>query len=186
MRRTIVESADVRGNALAELKSWLGISRPNEDELLVDLLQASLAMCEAFTGQVPLWQLLEERLPVRSGRHPIVTRPIATSIVTVELVNEDGSRTLVDAADYELELESDGSACFRLDSDLDGQGVAVRVRAGIAGIWDEIPAGLKQGLIRLAAYLYRDRDTTTGSRAQAGPPASVAALWQPWRVLRLA
>lgn len=186
MRRTIVEPADVSGAALAELKSWLGITRPNEDDLLVDLLQASLAMCEAFIGQVPLWQLLEERLPVRPGRYPLVTRPVATSIVTVELVLQDGSRTSVDLPDYELELESSGSACFRLDRELAGQGVAVRVRAGIAGTWDDIPPALKQGIIRLAAYLYRDRDRTGSERSDLAPPASVAALWRPWRVLRLA
>lgn len=186
MRRTIVEPADVSGSALAELKSWLGITRPNEDELLVDLLQASLAMCEAFIGQVPLWQLLEERLPVHPGRYPLVTRPIATSIVSVELVLQDGSRTAVSAEDYQLELESDGSAVFRLDRGQDGQGVAVRVRAGLAGNWDDVPAALKQGLIRLATYFYRDRDRTGGTKPELAPPASVAALWRPWRVLRLA
>lgn len=185
MRRTIVEPADVSGAALAELKSWLGITRPNEDELLVDLLQASLAMCEAFIGQVPLWQLLEERLPVQPGRYPLVTRPIATSIVTAELVTQDGSRTAIDPADFELELESNGAANFRLDRALDGQGVAVRVRAGIAGTWDDVPAALKQGLIRLAAYFYRDRDRTGGTKSDLAPPASVAALWRPWRTVRL-
>ena len=185
MRRTIVEPADVSGTALAELKSWLGITRPNEDDLLVDLLQASLATCEAFIGQVPLWQLLEERLPVQPGRYPLTTRPIATSIVTVELVAEDGSRSSVDTADYEIELESNGSACFRLDRALDGQGVAVRLRAGIAGVWDDLPPNLKQGIIRLAAFHYRDRDRTGDASSDNTPPASVAALWRPWRTLRL-
>lgn len=186
MRRTIVESADVSGEALAELKSWLGISRPNEDDLLVGLLQASLAMCETFTGQVPLSQLLEERLPTSAGSYSLTTRPVATSSATVELVAQNGSRSPVDPADYTLELVESGSACFRLSSDLEGQGVAVRVRAGIANVWDEIPPALKQGLIRLAAYLYRDRDRPAGTSSDASPPASIAALWRPWRTLRLA
>lgn len=186
MRRTIVEAADVSGDALAELKDWLGISRPNEDDLLVDLLQASLAMCEAFTGQVPLSQLVEERLPVTAGAYMLTTRPVATSAATVELVAQDGSRSTVDAADYSLDLAERGDACFVLLADLEGQGVAVRVRAGIASVWSEIPAGLKQGLIRIAAFLYRDRDRPSGSGTDASPPSSVAALWRPWRVLRLA
>lgn len=185
MQRTIVEPADVSGTALADLKSWLGITRPTEDDLLVDLLHASLATCEAFIGQVPLWQLLEERLPVTPGRYPLTTRPIATSIVTVELVAADGSRTSVAMEDYELELESSGSAYFRLDRALEGQGVAVRIRAGLAGNWDDMPPGLKQGIIRLAAYLYRDRDRPADARPDAAPPASVTALWRPWRTTRL-
>ena len=186
MRRTIVEQADVSAAALAELKNWLGITRPNEDDLLIDLLHASLAACEAFTGQVPLSQLVEERLPVTAGRYMLTTRPVATAIATVELVAQDGSRSVVDPADYEVALASPGSACFHLMRELDGQGVAVRLRAGIASIWEEIPAALKQGMIRLAAFHYRDRDRTGDAASAAMPPASVAALWRPWRSMRLA
>jgi uncharacterized phiE125 gp8 family phage protein len=59
----------------------------------------------------------------------------------------------------------------------------VRLSVGIAADWASLPPALKHGVIRLAAHYYRDRDT--GSQRTAAPPASVAALWQPWRAMRL-
>ena len=47
--------------------------------------------------------------------------------------------------------------------------------------WDSLDSGLRHGIIRFAAHQYRQRDT--GEEAQI--PTSVAALWRPWRGLRL-
>ena len=52
---------------------------------------------------------------------------------------------------------------------------------GLAADWNGIPEPLRQGIIRLVAHLYTHRDF-----ADAGPPpTAVAALWRPWRRLRL-
>lgn len=184
MRRTIVEPADLSGTALAEFKSWLGISRPNEDDLLIGLLQASLATCEAFTGQAPLMQMIEEWAPPGADRSTLTTRPI-TSLVSVELIVPGANRSVLDASEYQVEFEASGTASIKLCSSLDAQAVAVRVRAGIAADWESVPAALKQGMIRLAAYYYRDRDRTGGGKPDTPPPSSVSALWRPWRILRL-
>ena len=42
MQRTIVQPPVAGAPALAELKHWLGISRPNDDDALTALLDASL------------------------------------------------------------------------------------------------------------------------------------------------
>ena len=47
--------------------------------------------------------------------------------------------------------------------------------------WTALDSGLRHGIVRFAAHQYRQRDT--GEEAQI--PASVAALWRPWRSLRL-
>lgn len=47
--------------------------------------------------------------------------------------------------------------------------------------WAELPPGLNEGIIRFAAHLYRERDGAISRE----PPAAVAALWRPWRELRL-
>ena len=47
--------------------------------------------------------------------------------------------------------------------------------------WDALDMGLRHGVIRFAAHQYRERD-----RDEAGAiPAAVAALWRPWRQVRL-
>lgn len=185
MRRTIVEPADVSGAPLAELKTWLGISRPNEDELLISLLLTSLDTCEAYTGQAPLSQLFQERIPVRAGRYSLTSRPI-TALLQAEVVAQDGALTALGSEDFVFELDANGHATFRLFADAEGQAVALQVQTGLAANWDTIPAALKQGLIRLAAFHYRDRDRTGNSKKDAASaPASVTALWRPWRTVRL-
>ena len=184
MRRTIIEPANVSGTALAELKAWLGISRPNDDDLLIGLLQASLAMFEAFTGQAALSLLIEERISAQTRRHTLTSRPV-TALETVEIIHQDGSSAPLDGEAFELVLNSDGSACFTLAMDLEGQAVAIRVRGGISDSWISLPPAIKQGLIRLSAFYYRDRDRTGNARDDGTPPASVTAFWRPWRRLGL-
>jgi hypothetical protein len=46
-----------------------------------------------------------------------------------------------------------------------------------------LPEGIRQGALRLAAHQYRERDVDA---PQPVPPAAVAALWRPWRRMRLA
>lgn len=47
--------------------------------------------------------------------------------------------------------------------------------------WSALPPALNEGIIRFAAHLYRDREAVSPTE----PPAAVAALWRPWRELRL-
>ena len=185
MRRTILEPANTSGKALTDLKGWLGINRPNEDELLTGLLDTALAICESFTGQTPLSQLVEERLDPRAGRSVLLSQPIA-ALVTAEIVAQDGSRTPLDSGDFEFALDASGCGSFNLFADADGQAIAVRVQAGLSTVWEDLPAPLRQGMIRLSAFQYRDRDRPGGSKSAALPPASVSALWHPWRAMRIA
>ena len=184
MQRKLVEPADVSGDALSELKSWLGITRPNEDALLADLLQTGLAMCEAFTGQAPLSQLIEERLPTKSGTSVLVSRP-AMSFSTLDLVAQNGDRTPVDASQFKVEIDANGSLSITLMQDLQGQNVTATARVGTSGDWQGIPSALKQGIIRLCAHYYRDRDRPGDPKKASSPPAIVSALWRPYQSLRL-
>ncbi|MEM1050972.1 MAG: head-tail connector protein, partial [Pseudomonadota bacterium] len=113
MQRRIVEPADVSGGALAELKSWLGITRPNEDVLLTDLLQSALSMCESFTGQTPLSQLIEERLPVQAGQHMLTSRPVS-SVLSVELMSQSGERTELSVSQFHSDIQTKGNLIIHL------------------------------------------------------------------------
>lgn len=181
MQRTVVVPAVLDVDALGELKSWLGISRSDQDHILVNLLRASLAMCEAFIGQVPLAQETEERLPSKTGQHELVSRPVR-EVLSTEQVDAEGERIGLDPDLFEYAISTQGEATLSLRSSVEAVAVITRARTGIASNWAELPTPLKQGVIRLAAYHYRDRD----SADNPAPPASVAALWRPWRRLGIA
>ncbi|MEM1194797.1 MAG: hypothetical protein AAGH57_01730 [Pseudomonadota bacterium] len=180
MQRTVTTPVDLGGAALDDLKGWLGISRPHEDTLLINLLGASVGICEAFTGQSPLEQTVEERIVPTSGPHGLSTRPVR-SFVSADWIGEDNARYPLEHDQFEFEIDANQAACLTLHSDHDSPAVIVSFKTGLAKNWSEAPEALKQGIIRLAAFHYRDRETGR----EATPPISVAALWRPWRVMRL-
>ena len=181
MLRTIEQPADLSGAALSEFKDWLGITRPDEDAQLIDLLASSVAMCEAFTGQTPLEQTVEEHLPVTKGRHALTSQPVQ-QLLNAETVDFFGARASIAGQGHGFELDRNGVALADLKSDLVGEYLAVQVRVGIASDWQSVPKPLRQGIIRLASHHYSDRDRGNPSTT----PASVTALWRPWRLVRVA
>jgi uncharacterized phiE125 gp8 family phage protein len=184
MQRIIVLPAVIEEDAVTELKRWLGISRPGEDALLAGLLRAALDLCEAFTGQAPLAQTVTERIALQRGWRSLTSRPVR-ALVSVELVGRDGTLSSLEEPAYAAEFSANGALSIRIARPQDGLALAVTLAVGIAPDWAGLPDALRQGIIRLAAHYYRDRDSD-GRRQPAPPPASVTALWRPWRNLRLA
>lgn len=181
MQRTIVQPPVPGDAALAELKHWLGITRPNEDETLTRLLATSLTICEAFTGRTPLRQTVEESVALVAEWQELVSRPV-TEITAASVVAGDGARAPVTVLAEALEWRIGPAACVRLLRPFDGQALALQLTVGIAADWEGLPPPLRHGIIRLAAHHFRDREGKPG----AVPPASVTALWRPWREMRLA
>ncbi len=181
MQRTIVQPPVPGDAALAELKHWLGITRPNDDDALAGLLQTSLGICEAFTGKAPLRQTVEEVVALSGGWQELVSRPV-NELISAALIADDGSRqtiaNLAEALEWRI---SSGSACVQVLNPCEGRGIALRLTVGIASDWASLPAPLRHGIIRLAAHYFRDRE----GKATAVPPATVTALWRPWREVRL-
>lgn len=180
MRAILVQPALAPG-ALDELKNWLAISGPREDGGLIALLAAALEMCEAFTRQMPLECQCEELLPATHDWQVLRTMPVQ-AITGVDAVDPSGTRRALVAGDYAIDLMADGAARARILSPAITGRVAVRFTAGIAPDWATLPAGLRHGIIRLAAHNFRQREADPGKPV---PPAAVAALWNPWRRLRL-
>lgn len=181
MKRAILAPAELGGAALDELKQWLAITTPHDDTALMALLRASLDMCEAFTGTMPLSATCEEILPAMPGWQCLATRPVQ-AITAVEGIPAEGPRFAFAGDAYELEIDSDGTGQVRLARQGAAGRIAVRFVAGLSPGWGSLPEGLRHGIIRLAAQQFRERD----SGASDTPPAAVAALWRPWRRLRLA
>jgi uncharacterized phiE125 gp8 family phage protein len=181
MKRAIVVPAILAGAALDELKDWLAITTNRDDAMLAALLHSALDMCEAFTGQMPLEALCEEMLAPNTAWQQISTRPVM-AVTGIECLAPDSTRTPLLNEHYAFELEVDGSAKVRIVRPGLWRRFAVRFTAGMASDWAHLPDGLRQGVLRLAAYHYRQRDE---AELRPVPPAAVAALWQPWRRMRL-
>ena len=182
MKRTIVVPPVPAPEALAELKQWLAVTGSREDAALERLVGAALELCESFTGQMPLEATCEETLPAAASWQGLATRPVQ-AIVAVFGIPAEGPRFALPADAYALELDADGGARVRVVRPGAAGRIAVRFVAGLAPTWADLPDSLRHGIVRLAAHQHRVRDD--GS-AQPLPPAAVAALWRPWRRMRVA
>lgn len=182
MKRAIIAPPTLAPTALAELKAWLGISTTRDDAELTGLIRTALELCEGFIGSMPLASGCEETLPASGAWQCLATRPVQ-AITAVVAIAGDGARTTLTATAYDIDIDADGTGRVRLASPIDQTRVAVRFTAGMAESWDTLPDAIQQGLVRWAAHQHRARDA---DKAMAGPPASVAALWRPWRRMRIA
>lgn len=181
MKRRIVTPAALPPAALAELKHWLGITIGADDAPLTALLRTALEACEGFTGAMPLEAACEEILPAASGWQTLATRPVQ-AIAGLDGIPAEGPRFALPAEAYAVELDADGAGRVRIMQPGIAGRIAVRFTAGLAPDWETLPESLRHGVLRLAAHQHRERDTP----GAALPPASVAALWRPWRRLRVA
>jgi len=182
MKRAIVTPATLAPAALAELKQWLGITTAQDDAALTALLRAALETCEAFTGMMPLETVCEEVQDVTSAWQILVTRPVQ-AITAVAGIDAAGIRTDLPGTVYAIELDADGGGRVQVMAPGTAQRLAITFIAGMAQHWDNLPDGLRHGIVRLAAHQHRERENGGASPL---PPASVAALWRPWRRMRLA
>lgn len=180
MTRVIVAPAALTGAPLAELKDWLAIRTDGNDALLLAHLRAALDMCESFTGVAPLAQLCEDILPARRCRTRLSAAPV-TALVEVRRLTLSGARPALAEADYTFALDADGEARLTLTRAVEEGRIVARYVAGLAPDWERLDTALRQGIVRLAAHYHLER----GADGGATPPASVTALWQPWRRLRL-
>ena len=180
--RTIVTPPALSPVALAEIKDWLGVTTTRDDTALLRLLEAALESCEAFTGSIPLACTCEETF--RPGRDwtVLASRPVQ-SITGLWTLSVSGARTALALASYAIDLDADGRGLVRVTDSTATSRCVVRFTAGIAASWDDLPDGLRHGVLRLAAEQYQIREPASQFTV---PSAAIAALWRPWRRARLA
>lgn len=178
--RHIVAQAGFTGAPLAELKQWLAISGTRDDALLADLLASAAVLCERFTGIFPLTTTVAERLAASCEWEALASQPVV-AVNRVSALAEDFTRRELAAEEFALQLAPGAAVLVRLTSPIAETPIEVELVAGAAGSWSELDQSLRQGIVRLAAHHYRERDEAAAN----SPPAAVAALWRPWRRLRL-
>jgi uncharacterized phiE125 gp8 family phage protein len=168
--------------SLEEVKALLRIGNSEEDALIAGFVRSAAATCEAFTGRVLIDTELDEVLAASRAWSRLGAGPVR-AIEDVAALDADGSAVTLAAAEYALDIDACGDGWVRLLTPPAQKRVRVRYRAGLAPAADPngIPEPLRQGIARLAAHLHAHREAAQAEQ----PPAAVAALWRPWRRLRL-
>jgi uncharacterized phiE125 gp8 family phage protein len=170
-----VEEVAAGATARDEVKAYLRIEHAADDALIDRLVATAIGHGEAFTGQVLLATAIAETIPVAAEWRRLARTPV-TAISAVEA---QGVALAVDA--YAVDVDAAGDGWVRIAPQPEAKVATVTYQAGLADSYAALPAPIRQGVIRLAAHLYTHRDAA----AEAEPPAAVAALWRPWRRMRL-
>ncbi len=166
--------------AVAAAKSYLRIEGAADDALLATLAGAALAACEAFIRQTLIVRQVDEYRAV-TGHWTRLARTPVRSIAQVQGLGTDGVPRAIPVGAYTIDIDANGDGWVRIDPGIGLERVVVTYQAGMASDWAGLPAAIPQGVSRLVAYLYTQRDAAQA----AGPPAAVAALWRPWRRMDL-
>jgi uncharacterized phiE125 gp8 family phage protein len=185
--------------SLAEAQAFARIETDDEEALLAGLIRTASGLCEAFLGQVVIARQFQVSIPATSDWQRLSVTPVR-SIDLVETVASDGSRMTMAVDGYAIDVDSKGDGWVRLTrvplpelaavAALTGdrivpeyfrQGyVSVSGTAGIALTENDVPEPIRQGVLRLVASLFADRDGDGGDI-----PAAVTALWRPYRRMRV-
>lgn len=166
---------------LARVKEFLRVEHAREDALLTGFVASAAALCEAFTGRVLIERACRETVAADGEWRRLMATPFK-SVTAVSGLPPDGAAAVALAPSaYEVMIDASGDGWVR--GRLTGiNRLRVSFVAGMAVEAGELPAPLTQGMLRLVAYLYAHRDAATDK----GPPSAVAALWRPWRRVRVA
>ena len=163
---------------LEEAKAYLRLDGSAEDALLGRMVETATTLCEAFTGTVLVRREFVETVPATRGWQRLAHAPVV-AITEVAAVSADGDAEALPAADYAIDIDATGTGWVRVTRAGAAGRLRVTCRAGLAEDMGGVPAPLAQGVVLLATHLF-DRRETPGA-----PPAAIAALWRPWRRMRL-
>lgn len=164
---------------VGEVRAFLRLGESAEQALLERAAASAVQVAEAFTGTLLVARTVEDVLPVASSAWQLLEAMPVSVIAGVTGLPVSGAPFVLAAEAYGVDVDAEGRGWVRVIAPGSASRVAVSYSAGLAADWDGVPAALAQGVVALAAHLFVDRE------AGASPPAAVAALWRPYRRMRL-
>lgn len=164
---------------VAETKAWLRIETVGDDASLDALVRAAIGMAEDFCAQQMFARAGVEVLALSYEWTRLRACPVS-AIANARALASDGAASVLAVGTYSTDITGDGDGWVRVGHSRTETRLELDIVAGIAADWPSLPDGLRQGIVRLAAHLFTERESSDP------PPAIVTALWRPWRRMRLA
>lgn len=164
---------------LGEAQAFLRLETGEEEALAAGLIRSATELCEAFIGQAIMARPFALTVPADGQWQRLAVTPVR-AITTVERVDAAGAAQSVPADQYAVDIDCAGDGWVRAARATTGDRLKIRGEAGMAAEPNDVPEAIRQGILRLAAHLFSNRDGPGGE-----PPAAVTALWRPYRRMRL-
>ncbi len=174
----VAAAAPVPVVALGEIKAEARIATSDDDALLAGLVRSATDLCERFTGILLIARPVEEIVPATTRWARLGAAPVR-SIGSIAALASDGAESVLPAGAYAIDIDAAGEGWVRLTTGRAERRLKVSYVAGLASDPNGVPEALRRGIARLAIH------GAGATEPAAPPPASVTALWRPWRRLRL-
>ena len=166
--------------AIAAAQAYLRIDGAGEEALIARLIATAIGHGEGFTGQALIARTMRDILTVGSDWRRLRRAPVA-AIAGVEALAPAVDPVALAPGGFAVDIDAGGHGWVRIPDAGGARRARVTYTAGLAGGWSGLPEPIAQGVVRLAAHLFTHRD----ARDEGAPPAAIAALWRPWRRMRL-
>ncbi|RMF08909.1 MAG: hypothetical protein D6763_08960 [Alphaproteobacteria bacterium] len=172
---------------IAEARAYLRLDGDDDNAVVAACIMAARQACESYTGRSLIsqtWQLYLDRWPEGAI---ILPRPPLQSVTSITVYDADGGATALDLGDFWVDSAAAParllakSATVLLQPGRRLGGIEITYDAGYGDSWNDVPQALRQGILMAVANFYEHR----AADSAAGLPAPIAALWQPYRVVRL-
>jgi uncharacterized phiE125 gp8 family phage protein len=198
MALTLTAAPAVEPVSVSDAKAWLRAGHADEDGLIGDLIVSARARVEAETGLALItqnWRWTLDAWPARrlSACGQAVSLPIRPlkSVEAVRTFDGDGLAALSDPAEYRVEAGEPGRLIAVLPFSLPRPeravgGIEVDFTAGFGPSGEDVPAPLREAILRLVSEAYSNVERAESARrGESGLPEGVEALLRPWRRARL-
>lgn len=160
---------------LAEAQAFARIETGEEEALVAGLIRSASCLCEAFLGQVVIEREFAETMAASAEWQRLNVFPVRS----ISGVSSGGASLSVSA--FATDIDANGCGWIRTTDPGLGGIVEISGTAGMAVAQNGVHAAIRQGVLRLVAYLFTSRDGEGGEI-----PAAVTALWRPFRRMKLA
>lgn len=175
--------------SLVEARLFLRLDQAEEDDLLATLITAARLMIEAASGRCLInqpWRIVLDRWP-SGGEIRLPLSPVGT-ITAARVYDLLGAPQPVAGTALALDPLAD-PPLIRLAGEVPEAGrdrgaIEIDIVAGYGAAADQVPAPLRQAVLRLAARWFEQRGDVASRDAQ-GLPAEIMALIAPYRRMRL-
>ncbi len=175
--------------SLAQARDFLRLDATTEDELLATLITAARLLIEASAGRMLIaqhWRVVLDRWPI-GGQIRLPLSPVS-AITAARVYDGLGVARPVEPASLTLDALADPPA-VRLVGEVPEIGrargaIEIDVVAGFGAAAEDVPAPLRQAVLRLAARWFERRGDLVEGQGGA-LPGEIAALVAPHRRPRL-
>src|SRR5437762_5688424 len=138
---------------MSEAQAYVRIETGEEEAVLAGLVRTASALCEAFLNQVVIARDFTLELPASASWERLELTPVQ-SITAVETLDSNGTATPLPSSSYTVDIDACADGWVRLSDPIDATRIRVSGAAGMAQDENGVPEPIRQGVLRLVAYLF--------------------------------